>query len=91
MRRQNPQRRPSGPSDVPDPVGVRPRTCDALLKTALAEDAARHDITSRSVIPRSSRIKAAIIAKAPGRLAGIDVAARVFTQSGRRKVRRRGK
>ncbi|MDP3722775.1 MAG: carboxylating nicotinate-nucleotide diphosphorylase [Candidatus Omnitrophota bacterium] len=46
---------------------------------ALAEDAARNDITSRSVIPQKSRIKAAIVAQESGMLAGIDVVARVFT------------
>ena len=49
-----------------------------MLKMALAEDAARHDMTSRSVIPRERRIKATILAKEPGILAGIDLAARVF-------------
>lgn len=58
---------------------MNPRECDAWLKMALAEDAARNDITSRSVIPQKRRIKAAVIAKEQGMLAGIDFAARVFT------------
>ena len=57
---------------------MNPRECDALLKMALAEDAARNDITSRSVIPQNSRIKVAILAKELGVLAGIELAARVF-------------
>jgi nicotinate-nucleotide pyrophosphorylase (carboxylating) len=60
---------------------MKPREFDALLKTALSEDVARNDITSRSVLPRKSRIKATIITKEPGILAGIDLAVRVFRLS----------
>ena len=54
------------------------REYHVLLKNALAEDAARHDVTSRSVMPRDVRIRAAIIAKQRGVAAGITIAALTF-------------
>ena len=50
-----------------------------LIKAALREDRARHDATSRAVLPAALRIRARIIAKAPGILAGVKLAALVFT------------
>ena len=45
---------------------------------ALKEDAARRDATSPAVLPPDLRIRARIIAKAPGVLAGVELAALVF-------------
>ena len=49
-----------------------------LIKAALREDRARHDLTSRAVLPPDTRIRARIIAKAPSILAGGPVAGWVF-------------
>jgi nicotinate-nucleotide pyrophosphorylase (carboxylating) len=49
-----------------------------LLNAALREDAVWRDITSRSVLPSNTRVRARIIAKASGILAGGPVAAWVF-------------
>lgn len=46
-----------------------------LIRAALREDAATHDATSRAVIPANLRVRATIIAKSPGILAGAPVAA----------------
>ena len=54
------------------------RTIQPLIDAALTEDAAYHDITSRAVLPRDARVRARIIAKAPGILAGGPVAAWTF-------------
>ena len=58
---------------------MTPQAYDGWLKRALAEDAARHDMTSRLVLPQHTRIQAALIAKEPGRLAGVEFAGRIFT------------
>ena len=57
---------------------MNPLECDALLRNSLTEDAARHDITSRAVVPRNNRIKTAVIVKESGILAGIELAVRVL-------------
>ena len=49
-----------------------------LIKIALREDRASHDLTSRAVLPPNTRIRARIIAKASGILAGGPVAGWVF-------------
>jgi len=50
-----------------------------LINTALREDRAHRDRTSRAVLPPALRIRARLIAKAPGVLAGVQAAAMVFT------------
>jgi nicotinate-nucleotide pyrophosphorylase (carboxylating) len=50
-----------------------------LIRTALREDAAHRDITSRAVLPANPHIKARVIANSPGVLAGVKLAALVFT------------
>ena len=50
-----------------------------LIKVALREDRARQDLTSRAVLPASLRIRTRIVAKSPGILAGVKLAALVFT------------
>ena len=51
---------------------------DSLIQRALSEDAASRDATSRAVIPATTRIRARLLAKAPGVLAGGPLAAQVF-------------
>lgn len=56
------------------------REVDTIIETALAEDMPEGDITSESVILPNSVSEAVILAKEAGILAGIMVAARVFTK-----------
>ncbi|MBI4343031.1 MAG: carboxylating nicotinate-nucleotide diphosphorylase [Candidatus Omnitrophica bacterium] len=49
-----------------------------LIRQALREDGASRDLTSRAVLPADTRIRARILAKSPGVLAGGQVAAWVF-------------
>ena len=50
----------------------------SFIRTALREDAAFRDVTSRAVLPPAARIHATIVAKASGILAGSSVAAWTF-------------
>ena len=54
------------------------KTAQSLIRRALAEDAAGRDITSRAILPANARIRAKIIAKQPGILAGGPLAAWTF-------------
>lgn len=49
-----------------------------LIKLALEEDVATGDITTDNIIPAGSRRKAVMVAKAPGVIAGLEVAQMVF-------------
>jgi len=49
-----------------------------LAELALAEDRADHDVTTAALVPPDQRGRGVIIAKAPGVLAGLPVAAAVF-------------
>ncbi len=51
---------------------------DALVRAALDEDRGPGDVTSRACVPAGARARARLLAKAPGRLAGIDVFLRTF-------------
>ena len=53
-------------------------TVQPLLRLALQEDGASRDITSRAVLSPKARIRAQLIAKATGVLAGSQVAAWTF-------------
>jgi len=53
---------------------------DNLINLALVEDTGQGDPTSESLIPSGLEGHASILAKENGRLAGIDVARRVFSQ-----------
>jgi len=66
-----------------------------LVKAALAEDlGSRGDITTQALVPPGARAHARIVAREPGILAGIDVAALVFQMTNRwlkiRMLRRDG-
>lgn len=51
---------------------------DILIETALAEDLGNGDITTESTVPKDLVSSAFLFSKAPGVLAGIDVAMKVF-------------
>lgn len=51
-----------------------------IVRQALAEDVGSGDATSLSTLPPDLQIRAAIVAKAPGVIAGMAVASEVFTQ-----------
>lgn len=55
-----------------------------LIADALREDHARHDITTRTLIPAHWRLDAAIKAKEPGVVAGLPLAVRFFEAMDRR-------
>lgn len=61
----------SEPSPGDEPI-------DGIIDTALTEDAANDDITSRSLIPADMVGRASLLVKEAGVLAGIDIAGRVF-------------
>lgn len=52
-----------------------------LVKYALSEDVGTGDITSLNTIPSGARARAAIVAKAPGVIAGLDVARLTFREA----------
>ena len=52
---------------------------DAILRSALAEELGqRGDITTDAVVPAEARARGAIIARAPGRIAGLSMALQTF-------------
>lgn len=51
---------------------------DDLIRRALDEDLGAGDRTSLAVVPAAARARARLVAKAPGRIAGVAVLARVF-------------
>lgn len=55
-----------------------------LIRSALREDCARHDITSRLLYPPGAVIAARLVARAPGVLCGLEMARRVFAAADRR-------
>jgi len=60
----------------PDALGTS--ELDPCIDAALAEDLGPGDLTSRACIPAEVPARGALLAKAPGRLAGATVFARVF-------------
>ena len=60
------------------------RQIQPLITAALREDIGRGDITTRAVIPTRTRIRATIVAKAPGIVAGTTIAQWVFQTVDRR-------
>jgi len=55
-------------------------TLEELVERALDEDLAGGDITTRPLVPPHTRGRAGFMVKAPGILAGIDIARLVFTK-----------
>jgi nicotinate-nucleotide pyrophosphorylase (carboxylating) len=60
------------------------RALDRRLAAALREDGAFHDVTTLACVPVGSRAEGVLVAKAPGVLAGLPVAARLFALLDRR-------
>lgn len=52
----------------------------ALVRLALTEDLGLGDVTTRAIVPAEARVEAVLLAKAPGVVAGLDVAREVFEQ-----------
>ena len=63
---------------------VSRRLIQPLILQALREDIGAGDVTSKSVIPSTRRIRARIITKAPGIVAGAQIAGWVFEAADRR-------
>ncbi len=63
---------------------------DSLIKQALAEDIGERDLTTELLVPKDSLVKAKIIAKENGIIAGMGIAGKVFkaqnTGYGKRKT-----
>jgi len=52
---------------------------DSILRSALAEDLGqRGDITTDAIVPADARARGAIVARAPGRVAGLSMALQTF-------------
>lgn len=60
-----------------------PQAAEQLIALALAEDLAQGDVTSASVIPPALAARADVLVKAPGVLAGLDVAEAVCAAADR--------
>lgn len=65
---------------MPTPLPPLTETERAAIAAALAEDAARDDVTTRALVPAEAAGAAEIRAKAPGVVAGVAVAAEAFRQ-----------
>lgn len=61
-------------------MDIDPIALDRLIDLALAEDVGTGDITTNSIVPPGQRSQAHFLAKSEGVIAGLDVAARVFTR-----------
>ena len=59
---------------------LKPDAVTALVRAALDEDQAFQDLTSIATIPKEARARAKLVARAPGRLAGIALAIEAFRQ-----------
>ena len=60
------------------------KVTDFLVRLALAEDIGPGDVTTKAIIPKAQKVKAKIIAKEGGVIAGLFVAKEVFRQVDRR-------
>jgi nicotinate-nucleotide pyrophosphorylase (carboxylating) len=70
------------PAEIADahrwPEGWPAAALDGLLRTALAEDIGNGDVTTAACVPPGIRVRAVVLAKQAGVVAGLPVAARVF-------------
>ena len=64
-------------------------TIDDIIRGALAEDAPWGDVTSETFLPETAQATAALVAREPGVLSGIEVFARVFELADTRWLRDR--
>ena len=60
-------------------TALAPDTLDALIEAALAEDVGAGDVTTDAVIPADMTCRGKIVCKEDGVIAGLSVAARVFS------------
>lgn len=58
---------------------MRPYDLDAFLRLALEEDVGPGDVTTEAVVPAGVRVRAVVLVKEGGVVAGLPVAARLFT------------
>lgn len=69
----------AAPGQVPRLAPLYPLLYEDLVRRALAEDLGRAgDVTSDAVVPAEARAAAVLVARAPGRLAGLPVALAAF-------------
>ncbi len=59
---------------------LKPDATTALVRAALDEDQAHQDITSIATIAKEARVRAKLVARAPGVLAGVALAIEAFRQ-----------
>ena len=59
-----------------------PADLEETIRRALDEDVGSGDVTTRVVVPEDAVSRGHLVARAPGVLAGLEVAARVFSQFG---------
>ncbi|MDE2232346.1 MAG: nicotinate-nucleotide diphosphorylase (carboxylating), partial [Candidatus Omnitrophica bacterium] len=57
---------------------MKPEYIRTIVRLALAEDLGAGDITSDNLVPKKSKSKARLIAKAPGIVCGLKIAREVF-------------
>jgi nicotinate-nucleotide pyrophosphorylase (carboxylating) len=63
---------------VGPPAPLAKAEIDAVLRPALAEDSGSGDLSGTHAVPAGTRARARLVAKAAGRIAGLDVFARAF-------------
>ena len=69
------------PESSKRPLDAAPSTAwQAIVDLALAEDIGTGDVTSWATVPAATRARGAILARAPGVISGLDVAAAVFAR-----------
>ena len=68
-------KRVSRPIDPPDQA-----TIERIVRAALAEDRAEHDVTTRALVPPGQRGRGVLRCKAAGVICGLDVAREAFAQ-----------
>jgi nicotinate-nucleotide pyrophosphorylase (carboxylating) len=69
---------PEAPSRLSQPI---PLLYEDIVRRALEEDLGRAgDITTDAIVPSGARAKGSVIARAPGRIAGIEIALSAFRQ-----------
>ncbi|MEP7087476.1 MAG: carboxylating nicotinate-nucleotide diphosphorylase, partial [Gemmatimonadota bacterium] len=57
---------------------LSPEATERLVRAALEEDRAFDDVTTLTVVPAGARARADMVARSPGVIAGLPLAARVF-------------
>ena len=62
------------------PDRLDPATYQRLVREALAEDVGTGDVTTAATVPANARMSAAIVARSPCVVAGLDVAREAFAQ-----------